>query len=904
MQTERKRKAGDSLLVSTAEKQPKMSPGRKKELQIVKDVNVQSYIQSRAVEVRAFTELVKNVGGNHTAFQKLPRHMRRRAMSHNIKRVPRRLHEVVKAELERTKAPAKRPSRRYRRRPSNLLSEYERRKRRIGWLETHIWHAKRFKMVEKWGYRLALHPCDKSVRACYRAVNMHCMMQDVSFESYIEVKGSREDILSGLSHITSQESGPTFASKMTSAGTRQGLVTLYSFDSYPRGCIGQVTYLWKGRKIADGESEDESLLWICCHPSFYSQAMSELRKCFPVSESQDGINGCENGNDGVPASPLVRVTSLKDQLVTLRLYGPGSNTVLAEVLRPASVVPAQSEGSAGTTGKVESERNNPAMWWKEYYSSEATRGDLDRQIEVWSRLKLCRSPAESPPHSVIAVTVRDPRVLLPPKRQKVASSNTGSVCAQLPSELFSPEVSSSPLWDVSVRQTVKSSKMAEKELNKLKGQQLIPGSELDLGDEESRIPVLLIQRPGIPSSPSLSSSSQAGYASGWDVVIPGGWAMAFWVAFVYRGARVGGLREAQSVWLQAGQLSAPGDFPDSRAGLSEINAELGDLKTRHERRPPAKRPNYTKLGMLFPFEYKAGELVKIWTAKVVENLPGVVLNSQYVLDGNNDNGVVVLRERKLLCLLDSVLANPSRFLKYGLTSMSKNNNKNNNKNCEQNESGNIYSQLSRYAAGKRLLDNFLSALVPVSFHMLLRGVPYFRGHVCLPSDDDLRTLDGDKSYGGPVENLHKDPGRSVRKAERKERLKLRRKKQKGRKTNAGSSVKGEETSGSHSSAFVVQSLDLLNRTAQETLKTQEVQSAPQQHEEKLDVLTQTGRPIIGFVRKGDFDLGRGQGSGVAFCSVAALLELVEQQKARTRSLVLVRNPSSLQFRFASLSIAM
>ena len=44
----------------------------------------------------------------------------------------------------------KRPSRRYRRRPSNLLEEYNRRQRKGSvWLETHIWHAKRFHMADR-----------------------------------------------------------------------------------------------------------------------------------------------------------------------------------------------------------------------------------------------------------------------------------------------------------------------------------------------------------------------------------------------------------------------------------------------------------------------------------------------------------------------------------------------------------------------------------------------------------------------------------------------------------------------------------------------------------------------------------------------------------------------------------
>ena len=71
----------------------------------------------------------------------------------------------------------KRPSRKFRRRPGNLLLEYNRRQKRYIWLETHLWHAKRFHMIEKWGYKLADFPNDKSFRACYRAMANHCLLQ-------------------------------------------------------------------------------------------------------------------------------------------------------------------------------------------------------------------------------------------------------------------------------------------------------------------------------------------------------------------------------------------------------------------------------------------------------------------------------------------------------------------------------------------------------------------------------------------------------------------------------------------------------------------------------------------------------------------------------------------------------
>lgn len=157
----------------------------------------------------------------------LPKHMRRRAMSHNTKRLPRRLRDVanrmvklkmfplcrlmslgvlhqiagltplstsdmfgdisvssflqreksLQAGSKKKKEQAKSKSRKARRRHGNLLLEFNRRQRKNMWLETHIWHAKRFHMVKKWGYCLGVRPTYKCYRPCYRAMSGHSLLQ-------------------------------------------------------------------------------------------------------------------------------------------------------------------------------------------------------------------------------------------------------------------------------------------------------------------------------------------------------------------------------------------------------------------------------------------------------------------------------------------------------------------------------------------------------------------------------------------------------------------------------------------------------------------------------------------------------------------------------------------------------
>lgn len=73
------------------------------------------------------------------------------------------------------------------------------------------------------------------------------------------------------------------------------------------------------------------------------------------------------------------------------------------------------------------------------------------------------------------------------------------------------------LWEISPLQ----------DLNQMRAQLLVPGSQLDLGPCESKIPILLVQQPG-----KMAGEDRPGWGSGWDIYLPKGWGMAFWIPFV------------------------------------------------------------------------------------------------------------------------------------------------------------------------------------------------------------------------------------------------------------------------------------------------------------------------------------------------------------------------------------
>ncbi|KAI6242864.1 Ribonuclease P/MRP protein subunit POP1 containing protein [Aphelenchoides fujianensis] len=142
-------------------------------------------VNRRLKQVGDLVDVIQNGGRDHkpkTALQRLPRHMRRRAMSHNIKRFPRKDRRFAARVISKSQHRKKAPSRFWRRRPTNLQKEYDRRAAgEHRWLQTHVWHAKRFEMIKLWGFKVPLRCYQRGVRPFVRKANEEVVMFDDSY---------------------------------------------------------------------------------------------------------------------------------------------------------------------------------------------------------------------------------------------------------------------------------------------------------------------------------------------------------------------------------------------------------------------------------------------------------------------------------------------------------------------------------------------------------------------------------------------------------------------------------------------------------------------------------------------------------------------------------------------------
>lgn len=130
-------------------------------------------------------------------FQRLPKHLRRRAASYNPRRVPLSKRSSAEAEIAGCPTAPKEPKKLHRktfRSRKAMLIEYKSRQSTSLWLETHIWHAKRMKMQPKWGFQLAVSPNQKTFRRNHTLPLVGACLYDASYWMcyLVDVEGSAD----------------------------------------------------------------------------------------------------------------------------------------------------------------------------------------------------------------------------------------------------------------------------------------------------------------------------------------------------------------------------------------------------------------------------------------------------------------------------------------------------------------------------------------------------------------------------------------------------------------------------------------------------------------------------------------------------------------------------------------
>jgi len=148
----------------------------------------------------------------------------------------------------------------------------------------------------------------------------------------------------------------------------------------------------------------------------------------------------------------IEMVLLKDVLNRFRLTGPLSQAVLLQSLHIANIQnivskknkskSKQEEESSDmntvclqspNTSADDCKRGESKDWWTEFYEiSPLHKDSWQYQEMLWQTLKGAASPAQLPPHIVLALTIQDPRLQLPSKRLKAVPDEEGEIrCCEI-----------------------------------------------------------------------------------------------------------------------------------------------------------------------------------------------------------------------------------------------------------------------------------------------------------------------------------------------------------------------------------------------------------------------------------------------------------------------------------------
>lgn len=410
------------------------------------------------------------------------------------------------------------------------------------------------KMIEKWGYKIAEYPREKGTKIVYKDGKYTCLVHDASYNQCIEITGDFNEIQKVFNTITDL-SVPSISSNRYKMGNRMGNTKIYNYKQYPCNTISPISFLWKAIKNNNNEdNETQRTLWIWVHPSSCKDVMAAINQ----AKENTNINNF-----------IMKL--LDNEILKFELTGPRSHAILHKILR-----------------LCDDDFDNIVINKKAH--------------ETWKILKHLRSPISLQPGVAIALTVHDPRLFNNKKMEARAKEisendqkNIDEICMNWPED-----IAMSDIWDENLRERLEKNKVTEAELNDRRSKSLIPGTELVPLPNDSKIPILLVQR-GLNNYKNDSLKMSQEFLCGWDMFIPKSWGMTFLKPLVFSGARVIGLNNIYELHFESNIPCYPYDYIETTAYKNYIEEKEKVEEEKYNKRPPAKRENYKKHGILSPF---------------------------------------------------------------------------------------------------------------------------------------------------------------------------------------------------------------------------------------------------------------------------------------------------------------
>nr|CDS26716.1 ribonucleases P:MRP protein subunit POP1 [Hymenolepis microstoma] len=326
------------------------------------NVDVLRLLAARSAEMMACESSVHITTARAVApLQKLPVRLRRRAASHKLQRLPRRLHQGVAQSLSKKLVGQAKKCRRFHRRPQRLaalaahraqipVSNFEGNGVQARWIPTALWHAKRFHIIQNWGWRIPYAPTDKMFKTLQRATTDRCMLIDQGYLNCFALTGP-VDVLNRCIEETTlpyyvSSISPNYPDDASQSPGFQETVRLLCREAIqPRAPIGIARLpnisrpilgplrILKGPVRQFENGKHHSTVWFWLHPTMSSDAWKMVSSLNYVCTDQEETF----------ESTHIKLTDCTGHLCRMKLIGPFSHQILADILQPHSEVPGSGD---------------------------------------------------------------------------------------------------------------------------------------------------------------------------------------------------------------------------------------------------------------------------------------------------------------------------------------------------------------------------------------------------------------------------------------------------------------------------------------------------------------------------------------------------------------------------------
>ncbi|CAH8529818.1 unnamed protein product [Heterobilharzia americana] len=539
----------------------------------------------RGAELAAFESSVDVLTASAlTGLQRLPVRLRRRAASHRVNRLPRRFHRHYHlstsnnngSQSESSVCKQKLKSRRYRRRKLRLLALHSRfmtnrcqnssQNLKPAWLPTHIWHAKRFHMITKWGWRLPYSPTNKIFKACHKASHNGCLLFDFSYLNCFQVYGPEAMISNCLNCIFQLDCQvesllPELTELKTPVQSCEQTGILYTttkcVQHISRPVLGPVRILWGSR---NSPKDNFRHIWLWLHPCISESAWRLLQSYIKETHLNN------------KTEDILHLSDLTGYFCRLHTIGRQSHGLISDIL------------------KVRDENDIKDDNWT-FWNHLST--SIREAVCIPSGLVINLSNCEDFRSNRPRLKIRNQNWCVTPiKLSDNRSQQQQVTCASSTNESHFVLPSGKQLSWSDIKKSYPNIYPSPDELL---------STELNRDSEESKTDIILIQN----STPSLVRLSPE--SIGWDIILRRNFpqskneqallrgslaARDFLIACVYRGSEVGGLRDLYH-WAGLGTRGG-GHFysfpdtlwPDTPAGQESAQSvteeKLNRLKDCHK----------------------------------------------------------------------------------------------------------------------------------------------------------------------------------------------------------------------------------------------------------------------------------------------------------------------------------